>query len=197
MTAAVALLLTVGCSAPVPKAKEAALYFPLQEGTVLVTEMKEDGQVTEFTDTVTKVDAKKEGYQVTIDRKNGGRSSSTLYEVSAKGISKLTYSQKPASEPVPLLKVGGKAGDKWESEQKVPGALSAVKLSYVLGGEEDVEVEAGKFKAVRVDCTTEVGGRSYETTTWYAVGVGPVKTVITDGGKVSRTQTLKSYSVGK
>ena len=68
-----------------------------------------------------------------------------------------------------------------------------------MGKEEDVEVPAGKYRAVRIDVEIESPGRAGETTRssiWYAPRVGVVRQVHgePDTGYV---KVLKSFKSGK
>jgi hypothetical protein len=65
-----------------------------------------------------------------------------------------------------------------------------------MGREEEVEVPAGKFKALRVEAEQELGANVFKSTLWYAPGVGLVKSVTNTNG-TERVQVLKSFTPGK
>ena len=69
-------------------------------------------------------------------------------------------------------------------------------MSYIVGPEEEVEVPAGKFKAVPVTSINHLAGRIQKTRHWYAPGVGLIKTAPFDGD-VGGTEILKSFTPGK
>jgi hypothetical protein len=64
------------------------------------------------------------------------------------------------------------------------------------GGEEEVEVPAGKFQAVRVERQFEVAGQVYRQTNWVTPAVGTVK-IQAQAPDGSVTHVLKSYTPGK
>jgi hypothetical protein len=79
------------------------------------------------------------------------------------------------------------------------GGHPASKVAYRVAWEEEVEVPAGKFKAVRVEAVRAAGGREVRYTTWYAPGVGVVKHVLGDEADRdnSQVQALKAFTSGK
>lgn len=193
---AVILLTAFAASAaPAPKGKEVELYFPVKVGTKWVLERATGGKASEIIETVSAVDLKDGVYRVTVERAPGGRQGATVYEVSAKGLSRLTFAGEPAAEPLPLLKVGVRPGDTWKSEQKSTGGAATV--TYTMGKEEEVEVPAGKFKAIRVNSTVEQKGSVTQNSYWYAVGVGAVKLVTISSKGSEVTTVMKSFTPGK
>jgi len=102
-----------------------------------------------------------------------------VYEVSAKGV----WFRQDGSDPVPVFKAGEKAGATWEAVWNEGRA--EWKTTYTVGDEEEVEVPAGKFQAVRVSRVIDGGGlKQQRATDWYAPGVGRVKSVNV-GGRLS------------
>ena len=83
-------------------------------------------------------------------------------------------------KPVPLLKMPAKVGTKWESDSG----------QHTVTKEEEVEVPAGKFPAIRVEL---VSGAS-KTLLWFAPNVGLVK-MQSEGSE--RMLVLKEFKVGK
>lgn len=174
---------TVTLAAPVPKGdKKDELYFPTTVGATRVSTIPvvvAGNAVLKSTETVTRVEEKGGVYLVSVDADRGGVSMpSRVYEVSAKGVFEKSCDGVEAKEPKPLLKAGGKAGDTWEVELPEPGGTG--KQTFTLGEQEEVEVPAGKYKAVRVDIvTTTPRGPASRVTMWHAPGVGVVKSVAT------------------
>jgi hypothetical protein len=81
-----------------------------------------------------------------------------------------------------LLKSNAKAGHSWE----VPD-----RGTRTVHGPEDVQVPAGKFKALRVVWEHDGG----TLTSWYAPGVGEIKRVEKRGGQDVVTRNLKSFKL--
>ena len=77
-----------------------------------------------------------------------------------------------------------------------PGNPSS-KFKYTTGKEEEVEVPAGKFKAIRVEMENVINGAVFRTTYWHAPGAGMVKIVSHDHKRGDRVQVLKSFTPGK
>lgn len=178
-------------AAPVPKGeKKEELYFPVVEGAKRVMQRK-DGKGSDTTETVTKVEVKDGVYKVTAERKGvgpGGMGSATVVrEVSGKGV----YVVDADKEGYPLIKLPAKEGDKWEVKQ---GGRT---WTYMAGKEEEVEVPAGKFKALRVESEADASRKpALKDTHWYTPGVGYVKSVISINGRET-TFELKSFTPGK
>jgi len=193
--AAVALI--VSClplaAAPVPKGK-APLYHVTTVGDKLTCEVKAGDAVTEHTDTVTAAEEKDGAVVVTVSRGAPGRvKPAEKIVVSETGLMVVSDDFREYDPPVARLKLPAKAGDEWDSTP------ANAKLGDVTGrtnkviGEEEVEVPAGKFKAVRVDTTISLSGERFVVSHWYAPGVGVVKMV---KGKRSVT-ALKKYTPTK
>jgi hypothetical protein len=185
-------------AAPVPKNVQNELYYPTKVGAKWTYSSKtEKGAASEITEVVTDVEKKGDGvYHVSVGRPFKDRVS--VYqkiEVSGKGLFRVGAGGGAAmTPPRTLLKVGAKPGDTWEHK---PGEKQGQPGKYVFRGEEEVEVPAGKYKALKVEAEIEfTKGRPSQVTYWYAVGVGPVKTV-TKNGDSERVQVLKAFDPGK
>lgn len=206
MHAALLTLAAAVIAAPVPKGKEAKLYFPTTVGTKLVSEskleMKKGGWRDERVETVTKVEEKNGVYTVTQEQQNAPKEfAAMVYRVSADGVSRVSVGDAVTDPPVAVLKLGVNPGEAWTAEEKVPtfGAAPAGpagrtrKWTFTMGREEEVEVPAGRFKTLRVDHEGE--GSEAKTSVWYAVGVGVVKSETVAGDKKMVT-CLKEFTPG-
>jgi hypothetical protein len=174
----------VAHAAPALKGKEEAVYFPTKEGATRVYEVQEGGKVLmAYTDVVTKVEKKDATIRVTLTRDYtaGGFRDATTIAVSDEGLFRVAVNGKELTKPILLLKTPPKVGTKWEVDA---GA------EYRVTKEEEVEVPAGKFKAVRVEL---VGGES-TTILWFAPAVGLIKM---DGGGGEQVTVLKEFKAGK
>lgn len=190
----VTALLAATLAAPVPKAMP-VLYLPTTVGTKRVYETRRDDKVLcETTEVVTKVEAKGDGYTVTVegdDQPGGGWTQA--FVVSAKGVA---FQLDPEAEAEPVFKSGLKAGDTWKVEHTGP-RKGLGETTFTVGKEEEVEVPAGKYKAIPVTRELPLDGRrGAKTTTWYAPGVGVVKKEVDSlgGGGVT---VLTSFTPGK
>jgi hypothetical protein len=89
--------------------------------------------------------------------------------------------------------------DEWKGQAKAEE--NAPRYEYRVEEEEDLEVPAGKFKAVKVHLKIESGSRhAAEGTEWYAKNVGIVKSEITiraAGEDFTMVSELKKFEPGK
>jgi hypothetical protein len=99
-------------------------------------------------------------------------------------------------------------GDTWTSSQQLTatdanGSSSSftINIDYQAIGIESVTVPAGTFNAMRIDFVMTFSGSGdtdvFEFSNWFVENVGLVKTVAqqTEGGSLSFTQDLSSYSI--
>jgi uncharacterized protein DUF3108 len=102
-------------------------------------------------------------------------------------------------KPFFKLKSDLKKDDEWEGEAKA--SENSAKHTYRVDQEEQVEVPAGKFKAIKVAFKIESGARhAAEGFEWYAKGVGMVKAEITikvGGEGTMIVYELKEFKPGK
>ncbi len=184
-------------AAPAPKVeKVAAVYFPTAPDSTKIYELKAGGETLTVTETVTKVETKDGLALVSVARAvEGAPATLTVTEVSANGLRLMVADGEDYGEPAPLLMLPARAGQTWAWKRQPAGAGTA-RATYTAGPEEEVEVPAGKFRALRVDSKVEVLARSITTTHWYAPGVGLVKMVSKSAG-VERVQVLKAFTPGK
>lgn len=191
----VTTLLAVSLAAPVPKAKAPELYYPTVEGTKYVMRRTVGKETVETTHTVTKAEEKDGTHTVTVSRDVGGQVVEFRCEVSAKGVFAVADPRGKFADPQPVLKLPAKEGDTWTSERPGPGKV-AFTITHTVGKEEEVVVPAGKFKAIPVTTEDRLSGEARSVTTWYAAGVGVVKTVAVSNG-AEQVQELKEFTPGK
>jgi hypothetical protein len=195
-----ALALFVPPAPSAPKLKDGEktnLYFPTTVGTRRVIEMTMGGRSTETTEVVTAVEEKDGMTVVSVGRELDKRVVPFFqYGVSDKGLFRVTLYEgdRPRKSAACLLRLPATPGDTWEEESP---ARAISKTKYTTGKEEELEVPAGKFRAVRVEVVTKLtADRTLHQTFWYAPGVGSVEIVTNDGG-IDRVTVLKSFTPGK
>lgn len=182
-------------AAPVPKDKP-VLYYTTKEGTKLVYELKTNASTSEFTETVTKVEIKNGVYRVSISREFiKGEPTISVVEVCGGGI--------PQEESEHLKWIPGS----WRrmplrpdtsKEFALPSLTTGklIKLKHKIGTLEEIEVPAGKFKAISVEIGVKSADLATSITHWYAPGIGIVKSV-TKTNDFEQIQVLKSFTEGK
>ena len=99
--------------------------------------------------------------------------------------------------PEEVLRFPVRAGDTWDHQPDAVSGKQQAKATYTVGSEEEVEVPAGRFRAIPVvrELTTPAGKR-YRQTIWRTPGVGIVK-VVTRIGKDHQTQVLTAFATAK
>jgi hypothetical protein len=190
------LLPPPAASAPKPKTDDkAGLYLPTTVGDMRLLESSQNGRTSEISEWVTAVETKGGMTVVSFSRQAGGP---TLYQygASADGMFRVSSAGVVYDPPYRLLKLPPKEGETWEAESPATPGQPARKFKYTTGKEEEVEVPAGKFKAVRVEMENEINGAVLRTTYWHAPGAGMVK-IVTHENRGDRVQVLKSFTPGK
>jgi hypothetical protein len=181
-----AILLASTLAAPVPKAKDPALYFPVKEGARRVMERTHDGRTVETVETVTKVVSQDGNHTVTVEVGRDRATGASEFVVSSKGVFRTPFG---GDEPTPEFQPA--RGDTWTT-----AGTDGDKSTSTVGAEEEVKVPAGTFKAIPVVTEMSVGKLAYTYTTWFAPGVGGVKVVMT-GPRSEEVQVLKEFTPGK
>src|SRR2546421_11561314 len=101
-----------------------------------------------------------------------------------------TYEPPKQYLPNPLV-----AGQKWEWTGKDSTQMEHHESNRVIGF-ENITVAAGKFRAMKVVSEVSGGAIPMIKTSWYADGVGLVKTA-TEGGQIKYGSELTDYSFKK
>lgn len=187
-----------GHSAPKLKEETSPFYYPTGVGFTRVLIVRISGLKYETLETVEATE-RKDGYWI-VTVVSGGREWSqkfTRYRVSRMSVSFFSDrgNSGQASDPsVCFLRLPAKAGDSWECPSPYGGPDR--KCTYKTIGEEEVEVPAGKFRAVRVEGEEQFWGTTYRVTRWFVPGLGAVKTVTVwdDKEKVEELKTTINRS---
>jgi hypothetical protein len=184
---ALLLVPALALAGPRSKEKEAGAYFPTREGDRREYEVTAGGEAAGgYTDVVTKVEKRDGALHVTITRDHpGGAPYVTTIAVAADGLTRVAVGDKPLDKPAVLLKLPAKVGTEWEYD----GGGAKYKVAEA---DAEVEVPAGKYKAVRVELGAE--GAEARTTLWFAPSVGLVKM---SGGDGSQVTVLKAFTPGR
>ena len=143
--------------------------FPTTVGDRWVTEMRYQTHTTEFTEVVTAVEKKDGGLLVTVGRESAGvvGPNQSQVRVTDKGLFRLSNLGTVYDAPYCVLQLPPRPGDNWASEVKSGGAVTST-FKYKTIREEDVEVPAGKFRAVRIEVDIDSRGRTSRSVLWYS-----------------------------
>ncbi len=180
-----------------------ALYFPVTVGAKWVYEEEAlSGSKSEVIDVVTRVERKGAARRVTVREERDGKVCARNMERFGRRARRLGRRRPSARSPRGAFKLPAKVGDTWEWEDtmdlRLPGPPQFVAVANHCRtvAEEEIEVPAGKFRAVRVEIKAQVLTIPLQVDEWFAPGVGLVKMVNKSGDKV-QTITLKSFTPGK
>jgi hypothetical protein len=183
-------------SAPRPKdADKPLLYLPTTVGDQRVLEVGSKGKSGEAIEWVKRVEKKGDMVVVYFGREEDGPAL-YAYGASPDGVFRISNGSFVYDPPYRLLKLPAKEGEKWESVSPAMGGAPKYVFKFTSGTEEEVEVPAGKFKAIRVEADEETNGLVTRTTYWFAVGLGAIK-IRTQYKDVERVQVLKAFTPGK
>ena len=201
-TAAVwALVFVASVTLAAPGRKPAAgppLYFPTAVGATAVYQTTIGALTMEGPYRVTAVQRTRDGFRVTVDRGSPGKpAAQDQTDVTAKGLTLLQFGNREIDPPTPVLRLPAKAGDTWDWAAAAADGVPARKTKFKVVGEEEVEVPAGKFKAIHVEQEVEANGKTVRFEEWYAPNVGLVKKVFHHLGATKQVQVLKSFTPGK
>lgn len=178
----VAMAPSVG--APLPERK-GEVPFPTRVGTKWVY-LEDDKEICHV---LTKAEMKDDRVVIEISQKKGEELSRIQSWVLTKTGLYFTDGDGEPSTDKCWLKLPAKAGDRWKFEL-LPGATASAKVV----GEEEVEVPAGKYKAIRVEWDVIVDDKVDERVViWHVPGIGEVKKTV--GNR--KTTVLKSFTSEK
>jgi hypothetical protein len=185
-------------SAAADKGKEKAPnYYPLKVGTKWHYELNPgNGRKVEFVSEIGGVD--------TINGKplprlevaaNGQKLPTTEHlQCDDNGVFRVRMNNLEVTPPLCLIKYPLKEGQKWGGEISASGQKTTVDCSE--GKPEEVQVPAGKFKAIPTTITVTQGPTKLKNVFWFAENVGIVKQR-SETGLQTFTLELKKYEPAK
>jgi hypothetical protein len=156
-------------------------YYPMKEGATWTYKMTGGPKDTTIVQTVKgkeKVgDVECWLLETVVD---GGNKQTELVAATDEGLKRYRSNGMDVTPPVVFLKRGMKVGDKWGGEFKV--GTTPVTANYEYAAEEDVEVAAGKFKAVKQTVVMDIQGQQLTVNFWWVKDVGAVKQTMDGAG---------------
>jgi len=183
-------------AAPMKKSLDKPIFFPHRLGDTLVYQHGGGDAAPEEIVSVTKVEETDGAVLVTIARAMKGKpAKNSKARIDDRGVFWLEIGSRSIDPPICVLATPVTRGKTWEDAIKLSGEDTA-KTKYVIGTEEEIEVPAGRFRAIRVDVDSEINGEHNMGVEWHAPDVGLVKSV-TKVEPAEITITLKSRTSGK
>jgi hypothetical protein len=199
------VVIFTGCSERTPSSKnEHAAHVPTTLGDKwVVADISIEGLPIERNLEVTGVERKDDALVVTITRvtrQDARTERRDVIKVSEAGEFLIDEGKTHYDEPIRLMMFPLKEGDTWEWEK--PGLQ---KWRFKVLQEEEVEVPAGKFKALRIEGEGTIqepnikAVRSGKWTEWIAPGYPTIKSIIRigDGSEIcdgEQIEVLKSFT---
>jgi len=171
-------------------------YYPLKVGTKWEYQL-DVGKGQKFTVVyqIAKVENVNGKPQAVMEQLVNGEVQATEHVgVEPGGVFKYRFKEVEVSPPVCLLKYPVKEGLSWETETKIGGKQLTV--SGREGGTEEIQVPAGKYRAISAKIDTAVDGQKVSTTYWFAPDVGIVKQSMGIPGLTFSMELLK-FEPGK
>ncbi|MBM4068273.1 MAG: hypothetical protein FJ271_04935 [Planctomycetes bacterium] len=188
------LLLPIVCGAAAVADEKKTDYYPLKSGAKWHYRVQVGGQERKIVFHLAKIetiDGQRLGRLETVA--DGRVVASEHLTSTAKGVFRYRYNGVEVAPPLCLLKYPVKDGDSWDSAFTV-GTEKATATCRV--GREEIEVPAGKFKAVTVSVTADAANMKVSTTYWFVAGMGVVKQTADIGGNAI-TLELEKLEKGK
>ena len=183
-----ALLGAAPVPAPAPRPRQVS-YFPTTVGTKWVYQEGED----EHVEVITAVTEKDGAKLVTVGSEwKGEVTPRYLLAVSEKGIAHVAADVAELDEPAWALKFPHTPGKRWDFVLAVKG-VGKWSGTATAGAAVVVEVPAGKFDAIPVECDINFIGERRRFTRWFAPDVGEVKSAVLG----AKERVLKQFTRGK
>ncbi len=184
---------TAGQSTKTAAKEKAPNYYPLKVGTKWTYDLDTgNGQKVELISEI--------GGRDTFNGKslarlevaaNGKKLPATEHlDSDAEGVYRVRMNNMEVTPPIQLIKYPLKEGQTWGGETSAAGQKMTVNCSE--GKIEDVQVPAGKFKAIPTTITVTQGAVKLKNIFWFAEGVGIIKQR-SEIGPQTVTLELKKY----
>lgn len=191
------LAFSLGVAISQGKPDSSQSFLPAKVGDTLVyEEAYSNGNADAkrlITRTVVMADKTTTGMTVAIKERSDG--SVEFYQQSSSGVYLACRDIQPFDPPACVLRLPLKKGDTWEiNDPKV----FPVPIKFATGEEEEVEVPAGKFKAVRVEKKIVFpDAKTVRVTDWVVPGYGVVKARARLADGTEMVIVLKSFTHAK
>lgn len=170
-------------------------YYPVQIGTrwhYRVEAADKQGQMTMQVGKIEKIDDQVLARMESLTK--GRVTGSEHIRSDATGIHRHRVNGLECTPPLCLLRYPVKDGESWESEIRMGEEKAKVKCTV---GKDEVEVPAGKYKAVTTRVELEQAGKKFVFVYWFVPGVGVVKQTGELGDLRMKLELEKFEAAGK
>jgi hypothetical protein len=169
-------------------------FYPLQVGNQWHYRVEAGGNSVEAVSKIAKIEFIDNAFlarlESTVNSKVVGTEN---LRVTSKGVFRYFNNGQRINPAVCLLKYPAKSGDKWGGKISVGEEQGKYSCD---AEEENVEVPAGKFKAMKVNMSMETGEQSVIIAYWFVKDVGFVKQTI-EAGNLNITIELEKFEPAK
>jgi hypothetical protein len=157
--------------------KKTPSYYPLQVGNQWTFHLDANGNTARAVSRIAKIETIDEIPLALLEASvNGKVVASEHLRQTSEGIFRYRNNRAEITPPVCLLKYPAKSGDKWGGDLKVGDDKGKYNAEAF---EENIEVKAGKFKAMRVTLKVESPREGVVTTSyWWVPNVGFVRQTV-------------------
>jgi hypothetical protein len=175
----ITLLLAVGTAtlfgqAPAAVKGKQADYYPLRVGNKWHYQLDVNGKAINMVGHIAKTETVNGVSMARFEGSVDGKTVTATEHLSSsdKGVFRHRYNGQEMDPPLTLMKYPIKEGETWTTQTKVSG--QELKIETTVGKWEEVEVPAGKFKAIPVLIVTKEAGNTISAKYWFAANVGVV-----------------------
>ena len=165
-------------------------YYPLAAGTAWEYEMGKQTLVTKVTESATEAASRTATVSIHLD---GKLVSSEVVRIDDKGIYRLKVNKTSFEPPVMIFKFGVEPEATWALRAKLDSGMAD--FAFTFKGDEEIKVPAGTYKVAKVSGAVVESGNKMDSLTYYAKGVGVVRTDLTIDGRTVVT-VLRKFTPG-
>jgi hypothetical protein len=168
-------------------------YYPLEVGNTWHFKATVNGAESKIVSTIAKQEKINDKVLARLDVTKGATTEHLIQN--DKGVFRHRYNGGEVNPPFQVLPYPPKVGTKWKGEHEIQN--QKISFDAEIQAEENVEVAAGKYKALKVHITLVVMNQTLTSTFWYANDVGFVKQTVTDGANIDVTLELEKFERNK
>lgn len=174
--------------------KPAVDYYPLAVGNEWKYRVEVGGNSAQAVSKIAKIETIDGVAMARLEATVNGNIVATEHlRATDKGVYRHRNNGQEITPPIMLLKYPAKAGDKWEGDITVGKEKGKYSCE---SKEENIEVTAGKYKAVKVTIRLESKGQNVTTAYWFVKDVGFVRQTV-EAGDLNINMELEKFEPGK